>query len=257
VASSGAGPLLIFDFDGVLVDGMPEYWWAARTAARRLLDLPFSPSEESEAIPEAFHRLRPLIHKGWEMVLAAAELSRHDLDLEAYLRGYGEHCRQSLERWGVNEADLQGALEAVRHEAIAVDRERWLARHRFFPGVPERLRRLEAEGASWGVLTTKGRDFAAALLAAEDLQPVCLDGHEQGSKPEVLERLLASQPQPLWFIEDRRATLEAVEAVAALAPVRCFLALWGYLGPGDAEKLPERIRVLDAQRFAQPLARWP
>jgi phosphoserine phosphatase len=29
-------PLLVFDFDGVLVDGMPEYWWSARRAAQRL-----------------------------------------------------------------------------------------------------------------------------------------------------------------------------------------------------------------------------
>ncbi len=26
-------PLPVFDFDGVLVDGMPEYWWSARRAA--------------------------------------------------------------------------------------------------------------------------------------------------------------------------------------------------------------------------------
>ncbi|MFN7819100.1 MAG: HAD family hydrolase, partial [Cyanobacteriota bacterium] len=29
-------PLLVFDFDGVLVDGMAEYWWSARRAALRL-----------------------------------------------------------------------------------------------------------------------------------------------------------------------------------------------------------------------------
>ena len=29
-----------------------------------------------EAVPLAFRQLRPLIHKGWEMVLVAAELGR-------------------------------------------------------------------------------------------------------------------------------------------------------------------------------------
>jgi phosphoglycolate phosphatase-like HAD superfamily hydrolase len=29
-------PLLVFDFDGVLVDGMEEYWWSARRAALEL-----------------------------------------------------------------------------------------------------------------------------------------------------------------------------------------------------------------------------
>ena len=65
-------PLPVFDFDGVLVDGMPEYWWSARRAALELdpsLDLP-------EQAPLAFSQLRPRIHKGWEMVLVAAELGR-------------------------------------------------------------------------------------------------------------------------------------------------------------------------------------
>ncbi|MEB3166827.1 MAG: HAD family hydrolase, partial [Cyanobacteriota bacterium] len=31
-----SGPLLVFDFDGVLVDGMAEYWWSARRAALSL-----------------------------------------------------------------------------------------------------------------------------------------------------------------------------------------------------------------------------
>ncbi|MFM9071980.1 MAG: hypothetical protein ACKOOC_00990, partial [Cyanobium sp.] len=74
-------PLLVFDFDGVIVDGMEEYWWSARRAALELarqggshgpaLSLP-------EERPPAFGLLRPLIHKGWEMVLVAAELGRPD-----------------------------------------------------------------------------------------------------------------------------------------------------------------------------------
>ena len=68
-------PLLVFDFDGVLVDGMEEYWWSSRRAA---LDLLGAPPQQPlpEAVPPAFRQLRPLIHKGWEMVLVAAELGR-------------------------------------------------------------------------------------------------------------------------------------------------------------------------------------
>ncbi|MDA0963690.1 MAG: HAD family hydrolase, partial [Cyanobacteria bacterium] len=68
-------PLLVFDFDGVLVDGMREYWWSARRAAHFLAPECHLP----EGAPEAFGALRPLIHKGWEMVLVALELSRSDL----------------------------------------------------------------------------------------------------------------------------------------------------------------------------------
>ena len=250
------GPLIVFDFDGVLVDGMEEYWWAARTAAQRLAPRLSLLQDLPEAIPEGFRQLRPLIHKGWEMVLAAAELARPDLRLEACLSAYDETVTGALERWGWRPEQLQDALERVRAEAISADSERWLARHRFYPGVPERLRQLQQEGADWSVLTTKGGAFAAAILRAAGLEPQGLDGHEQGSKPEVLQRLCA-QGRPVWFVEDRRPTLETVVTTPGLEAVRCFLVSWGYLGPGDRDDLPASIRLLGQDQFAGPLALWP
>ena len=246
---------------------MAEYWWSARRAALRLereagvgeplLDLP----EES---PPAFARLRPLIHKGWEMVLMAAELGRADTDVEAILNAYPRALATATTRWGWSPEAVQEVLEAVRREALASDRLAWLARHRFYPGVAERLRRLEGEGASWAVLTTKGGAFTAELLAAADLHPAALYGHEAGSKPEVLRRLLqeppgsGAEPRPLWFVEDRRPTLELVRQMPDLAAVRCLLASWGYLAPGDRQGLTELgIAWLTPETFQSPLADWP
>lgn len=247
------GPLLVCDFDGVLVDGMAEYWFSARRAALALapgLALP-------EHAPAGFAALRPLIHKGWEMVLMAAELSRPDLDL-AHLRARYEALLPALlARWGWQQQQLQQALEQARREAIASDRAGWLALHRFYPGVEERLRRLAGEGAAWAVLTTKGAAFAAEILAGAGLEPWALYGHEQGSKPDVLARLQREQARPLWFLEDRRPTLEQVRAQPELAPVRCFLVSWGYLRPGDDRALPASIQWLECERFADPLAQWP
>ncbi len=256
LASDRTGPLIVFDFDGVLVDGMEEYWWAARSAVLRLAPDAAWLQDLPETAPEGFRLLRPLIHKGWEMVLAAAELGRRDLDLQGSLRDYAGALTQALARWSWTPEQLQQTLEQVRSEAIAADLPRWLARHRFYPGVPERLRRLTQEGADWSVLTTKGGAFAAAILAAEGLEPLWLKGHEQGSKPEVLMRL-GDPGRPIWFVEDRLPTLMAVRATPALASVRCFLASWGYLGPEDRLGLPEAIRLLEPEPFAAPLARWP
>jgi len=253
VDPSTSSPLLVFDFDGVLVDGMGEYWWSARRAAQALapsLSLP-------EKIPTGFTRLRPLIHHGWEMVLMAAELGREDGDLEGLLADYDGALKPALERWGWSPMQLQQALEAVRSSAIAHDRSGWLALHRFFPGVPERLAALEQEGASWAVLTTKGGAFAAQLLAAAGLAPAALYGHEHGSKPEVLLQL-GQLRRPLWFIEDRRPTLELVRATPGLEAVRCFLVAWGYLAPGDRLGLEEvGIHWLEPEIFQAPLAHWP
>ncbi len=250
--SADPAPLLVFDFDGVLVDGMPEYWWSARAAALQLapaLQLP-------QDAPAAFAQLRPLIHKGWEMVLMAAELGRDDLDLEALLADYDGALPRALARWSWSADQLQRHLEQVRSAAIAADPQAWLARHRLYPGVQARLARLAGEGADWAVLTTKGAAFASRLLAAAGLEPWALFGHEHGSKPEVLRTLLAEK-RPLWFIEDRRPTLETVQADPGLAMVRCFLVSWGYLGPGDAQDLPGTIAWLTPERFAAPLAQWP
>lgn len=248
-----AAPLLVFDFDGVLVDGMAEYWWSARAAAQALC-----PScQLSPDAPPGFARLRPLIHKGWEMVLAALELSRPDLDLQAYLDDYPGRTQDALRRWGLEPERLQSCLEQLRHGAIQRDPEHWLALHRPYPGVIERLTALAAEGSDWLVLTTKGGAFARQLLEAYGLHPLAVYGHEQGSKPEVLLRLRAEGAEPLWFVEDRRPTLEAVRRTSGLETVRCFLVAWGYLGPGDAEGLPEGITLLQAQQFARPLADWP
>ena len=247
-----AAPLVVFDFDGVLVDGMREYWWSARQAVLALapaLQLP-------EQAPEGFALLRPLIHKGWEMVLMAAELSRPDLDLGALLADYDTALQPALVRWGWDAPQLQGTLERVRSDAITADRPGWLALHRFYPGVPERLAALAQEGAAWMVLTTKGGAFAKELLAAAGLEPAAVYGHEQGSKPEVLKRL--QEPGlGLWFVEDRRPTLELVRATPGLNAVRCFLVSWGYLGPGDRDQLPPGIALLEPQVFAAPLAQWP
>ena len=249
-----AAALLVFDFDGVLVDGMAEYWWSARRAALALqpgVQLPV-------AAPAGFALLRPLIHKGWEMVLAALELSRPDLDLAAYLAHYRAQLQAALKRWQLAPEPLQRALEAARHQALAQDRAGWLGLHHPYPGVVARLAQLAAEGSDWVVLTTKGRAFACELLAAHGLEPRAVYGHEQGSKPEVLLRLAQERPAgPLWFVEDRRPTLEQVRATPGLESVRCFLVSWGYLGPQDRLAMPEGIALLEPDRFAAPLASWP
>jgi phosphoglycolate phosphatase-like HAD superfamily hydrolase len=256
-------PLLVFDFDGVLVDGMAEYWWSARRAALALADgLPAAPPLcLPEQPPAGFTKLRPLIHKGWEMVLMAAELGRPDFDLTTTLADYERALSRALAHWAWSPEQLQLALEGVREEAIASDLHAWLGLHRFYPGVQERLGRLADEGADWAVLTTKGGAFAARLLAAAGLTPLALFGHEQGSKPAVLQQLVAErspQGRELWFVEDRRPTLEQVRGTAGLEAVRCYLVSWGYLAPGDGAGLASAgIRWLEPASFAAPLAHWP
>jgi len=191
------------------------------------------------------------------MVLAALELSRADLNLTAYLASYDQKLKQALARWHLSPQSLQSSLEELRNEAIRDNPRAWLELHRPYPGVIHRLQQLSAEASPWMVLTTKGGAFAHELLKAYGLQPAALYGHEQGSKPEVLLQLSRRQERALWFVEDRRPTLETVRRTAGLEAVRCFLVSWGYLAPGDREHLPSGISLLEPERFAEPLAHWP
>ena len=249
-------PLLVFDFDGVILDGMDEYWSSSREACRSLLQGVLLP----EQTPTSFRQLRPWVHHGWEMVLIAALLQESDgplqrLGVDAFAADYDQQLRAGLDRFGWQSSLLQDSLERVRRQAVSDDRAGWVALHRPFDGVSERLARLEDEGVAWSVLTTKGRDFTAELLEAFQLRPIRLDGRESGPKPEVLLRLCRE-----WvlkgFVEDRRATLEAVLETPGLEELNCFLADWGYLRPADREGLPQGIDLLSTSKFASPLAIW-
>ena len=67
-------PLLVLDFDGVIVDGIKEYWLSSRQTCLNILS-----DKEKEIIsfpreiPSAFKALRPWVNHGWEMVILAAE----------------------------------------------------------------------------------------------------------------------------------------------------------------------------------------
>lgn len=249
--------LLVFDFDGVILDGMDEYWSSSRTACQSLLQGVSLP----EATPPCFRQLRPWVHHGWEMVLIAALIQEsggplQHLGVEAFVMDYDQQLRAGLARFGWQPSLLQDSLERVRRQAVSVDRAGWVALHRPFEGVPQRLSRLEEEGVAWSVLTTKGRDFTAELLDAFQLRPTRLDGRESGPKPEVLLRL-RREWELRGFVEDRRATLEVVLKTPGLEGLPCLLADWGYLRPSDREGLPPGLDLLSTSKFAAPLAIWP
>ena len=93
-------PLLVFDFDGVILDGMDEYWSSSRAACRSLLQGVSLP----EQTPTSFRQLRPWVHHGWEMVLIAALLQESDgplqqLDVDAFAADYDQQLRAGLDRF--------------------------------------------------------------------------------------------------------------------------------------------------------------
>ena len=245
-------PVLISDFDGVIVDGMEEYWWSARQVAAGLLP---SGAVLPQAVPASFRALRPKVLHGWEMGVLAAVVAGYGAEPEAFERDYPKALALSVDRLGWSAERLTESLDAVRHGAIAADRQAWLARHQPYPWMLACLQRLQRQGQPWRVLTTKSEAFTAELLACHGLTPEAIHGREQGPKPQVLLRL---RHEGVWteqvmFLEDRRLTLEAVQATPGLAGVHGLLASWGYLQPGDDQDLPPGLSLLRPEQLAQ----WP
>ena len=245
-------PLVVFDFDGVIVNGMAEYWWSAATACRQLL--PGDAVPRPEEVPDSFRKIRPWVHHGWEMVLLAAEIATLDLDL--WLLDYPEQQRQAMLRRGWRAEQLQEALDRARRDAVSSDRQGWLALHQPYSGVVERLSAFAEEKVDWAVLTTKSRAFTAELLESMHLNPWRLDGRESGAKPDVLLQLQLERPLRA-FVEDRRATLETVLSTPGLDHLPCLLVGWGYLKPADRLGLPVGLHLIEQSDLARPLAEWP
>jgi hypothetical protein len=256
--------LLALDFDGVLCDGMREYF---ETSRRTYMEIwPDEKAPDEEFFP-GFRALRPVIMTGWEMPLL----------LRATAQGWPEAT--ILQDWQrvrdalMNSGKLQGntlvsvltrTLDEVRREWIAAAPHDWLARHA--PYCPlEELHRLAAAPERAVLVTTKEGEFARQILDRWGVRLADIQGKEAGThKCDNLRALISDytamhgrRPR-LWFVEDRLETLRHVTTHADLDDVALFLAAWGYNTPeirasvrGDG-----RIRLLELEQFRQGLSAW-
>ncbi len=255
-----APAILALDFDGVLCDGMREYFESTWRAYRALR--PAVPPDPPAGLFERFARLRPVVESGWEMPAL----------VHALLAGAPEaELRRAWrpEAWLADLGRARGAvaaeLDRVRDAWIAQDEAGWLASHRFYPGVIERLRGLADGPVRVFVITTKEGRFAQKLLEGEGLAlgPEQVYGKEaQRPKREILRELIARHAEgralALWFVEDRLKTLQDVKTERALDGAGLFLAAWGYNTPDDREaaRRDDRIVLLSPAAFGSDFAAW-
>ena len=259
--------MLALDFDGVLCDGRPEYFEAARRAYRQAWPGARSVPEEAA---RAFAAYRPLVESGWEMpVLLHAVLvgapAESLIDRAAWLAT----ARRLLDAAGLAPEALGRALNHVRDEWFARDPADWLRHNIFYPGVVARLVQTVAEGRPVALVTTKAERFARTLLTAQDsrLEQLPIVGREPGRaipKPESLVRLAAAHglqagAEGLWFVEDLLQTLDSVHATPALAAARLFLADWGYNTLEQRASVGWRphVRLLSLGAWNAPFSSWP
>jgi phosphoglycolate phosphatase-like HAD superfamily hydrolase len=250
--------VLALDFDGVLCDGMSEYFGSAWRAWRRLR--PSVAPDPPGWLADRFARTRPVVEHGWEMPLLVMALLSGASEAEILERWHPEAC---LAESGRARDEIAATLDGVRDEWIAADEADWLDQHRFYPGVIERLKRLSGGPTRVVVVTTKEGRFARKLLARQglDLGGADVYGKEAArSKPAILGELLEPRAaaRRLWFVEDRLKTLDAAKDTRGLEDVGLFLAGWGYNTPRDrqAARDDRRVVLLTLERFGGDFAEW-
>jgi len=256
--------ILALDFDGVLCDGMREYFEASR---RSYMQVWPEDKEPSADLFPVFRALRPVIMTGWEMPLL----------LRAIVQGYPEatilHHWEAVRDALVSAGPLPGpaliralthALDDVRRAWIAVDPHDWLERHVPYCALDE-VRRLVAEPERAVLVTTKEGEFARRILDHWGVHLADIQGKEAGThkcdnlRTLIVDYMAAHGRRPrLWFVEDRLETLQHVTTHADLADVGLFLATWGYNTPQTRASVQgnRRIRLLDLDQFRRGLAAW-
>lgn len=253
--------ILALDFDGVICDGLIEYFQTAWHTYCQIWSLPSStPPDE---IAPSFYRLRPVIETGWEMpVLIRALVLK--IPEEQILQEWGAIAQQLLEQSNLVAADIAKKLDKVRDEWIITDLVGWLSLHRFYPGVAERLQLIVNSSVQLIIITTKEGRFVSQLLQQHDIQlsQQWIFGKEtKRPKHQILRELIgqtAKTPISIWFVEDRLKTLQLVQQQTDLDNVNLYLADWGYNTAVERELAHEnsRIKLLSLSQFAQDFSAW-
>ncbi|NJK64525.1 MAG: HAD family hydrolase [Synechococcaceae cyanobacterium SM2_3_1] len=257
--------LLALDFDGVLCDGLPEYFETSWRVYRQMWS-PASPIPAPDLFTR-FARLRPVIETGWEMpvLLRALLLGFPEADL---LENWPILVRQITDSERMVPEELATALDQTRDQWITRDRPDWLGHHQFYPGVIAQLRSWLNRSLSLVIITTKEGRFVQELLQEQQItipEPQ-IYGKELGiAKRQVLIHLLRGmaqsngrQPQ-LWFVEDRLKTLFKIAAEEELSSLRLYLAEWGYTTAKDRQEAQDskRIQLLTLADFTSDFSCWP
>ena len=247
--------ILVLDFDGVLCDSARETAVSAWRAAAAFWPDEIRGDEPPDDVIQRFVAVRPWLETGYQAIPMIRLVVEGVPEAEFQAR-FGALCAEVMERLGVSREELVRRFGAARDAWIARDEGDWLSRHRFYPGVLERLDAARQCHAVY-IATTKQERFAAALLrgAGVAFPRESIHGLERGRSKEALLGELLSAPgnesRILHFVEDRFATLQRVEQVSDLAAVRLYYASWGYGTPADLERARanDRITVWQLEEF--------
>jgi phosphoglycolate phosphatase-like HAD superfamily hydrolase len=255
--------LLALDFDGVICDGLLEYFQSTKLAYQQIWTDGSVTNLDSQA--DAFYQLRPVIESGWEMPLLLRALVL-DIDRTKIQQNWTAIAKELQTQEGVNKAKLGTALDQIRDHWIQHNLDQWLALHRFYPGVLGQLNTwlIAKDSPFLYIVTTKEGRFVQRLLHSHgiDFPADQIIGKEiQQPKFKTLTQLLQKHHCPgdrLWFVEDLPKTLISVAQQPELENSQLFLADWGYNTAAMRSTLQSqsRFHLLALPQFTGKFEQW-
>jgi phosphoglycolate phosphatase-like HAD superfamily hydrolase len=253
--------ILALDFDGVICDGLIEYFAVAwRTYCQVWQCDDEHPPKE---LSEQFYPLRAVIETGWEMPVLIKALVEGIAADDIY-HHWANIVKKLVADDGLNAQEIGSNLDRLRDEWITRDLQGWLDLHRFYPGVVARIQAAIANQTQVYIITTKEGRFAQKLLQQSGLhleQERIFGKEVKLPKYKILRQLMTDggiAPEAIWFVEDRLKTLQLVDQQPDLQPVQLYLADWGYNTPGEREAAQNhpRIGLISLSQFSQDFANW-
>jgi phosphoglycolate phosphatase-like HAD superfamily hydrolase len=249
---------LALDFDGVLCNGLQEYFQISLKAYRQIW--PHAAEDYPAHWEATFGRLRPVIETGWEMPLVLRALDQGWIESDILIN-WPTIRAQLLIQENLDWQQIGHQVDTLRDRWIAEDLDSWLALHHFYPGVAAQLLKWLNSEPPIFIITTKESRFVRILLAQVGilLPTNALYGKDyQQSKAVTLRQLKAQGLNNLWFVEDRFATLVTVQTQPDLTSMPLFLANWGYNTETEQQKAiaTNGVHLISLTQFGLPFEQW-
>ena len=239
---------------------MNEYWHSSLLTFEKFLNSSNLIIEQNlhKQVPNTFIEMRPWVKYGWEMLIIAHEIIKRENPLNnnnktVFLNKYHENCQKVLLTNSWVAEDLQKCLDEARKYQIDKDFETWVKLHRPFYEVIDFIENIKKENINTGVITTKGKIFAAKILEKLNIFPDLIFGYESGNKVEIASKL-SKKYEVIGFLEDRKKTLIDIKQNNETKQIPCYLADWGYLKDQDRLNPPSEIKLITLSSLEKLLA---
>lgn len=232
--------MLIFDFDGVLINSLDEIVLTAYNAATDSLmtALPEVPSDLLQMFKNNRFHVQPI---GDAIALMHGCLIEWQKD--PHIIFTREEYQAMVRNSDVALADRTNSIYDTRKRFIDRDIKRWLALHQTYQPLWDEL--IQRQNHPFVILTNKNHDATMRLCRHFGLNIDAKDIYSGDNGVTKIENMLKIQERfgrrQFMFIDDSVKNLQELDLhfnrdkkVLSLA-----LAAWGYIGAGDTRTAPE------------------